>query len=92
MYASALVYGVIGSRTTAKGNSIGKSHGTLLLSLSLYFNSLITFTNGLHWYQMPGCCYLLCNNTLTVKELPYATALLSVISVTWDIKIYFTAS
>ena len=35
MYTSALVYGVIGSRTTAKGNSVGKSHGTLLL-LNLY--------------------------------------------------------
>lgn len=35
MYTSALVYGAIGSRTTAKGNSIGNSHGTLLL-LNLY--------------------------------------------------------
>lgn len=35
MYTSALVYGMIGSRTTAKGNSVGKSHGTLLL-LNLY--------------------------------------------------------
>lgn len=43
-------------------------------------------------YQMPGCCYLLSNITLTVKELPHTGTLLSVISVSWDIKMYFTAS
>lgn len=84
----ASVYEVIGSRSTAKGNSVGKPHGTLLLlNLSWYVNSLITFTNSLQWFQMPGCCYLLCNITPTGKELPYMRALLPVISVTSDINL-----
>lgn len=41
---------------------------------------------------MPGYCYLLCNISLTVKELPDGKALLSVISIIWDIKIYFIVS
>lgn len=41
---------------------------------------------------MPGCSYLLCNCVTTVKEVPYMTALLSVISVNSDIKTYSIAS